>query len=105
MMNFGPLIPVTTMAGRLGVIGFAVASLIFFLVLARRRGDAFYRGFVVAVGTFLSYDTLVLHWVFRLHRLTTGPEADILEPMFILLGVVFIVYGLRSPARSSPAAT
>lgn len=102
MMSFGPLIPVTTMGGRLGVIGFAVASLIFFLVLARRRGDSFYRGFVVAIGTFLSFDMILLHWVFRLHRLTSGPEADVIEPLFVVLGVAFIVYGLRSPKPNVP---
>jgi hypothetical protein len=102
-MNFGPLIPVTTMAGRLGVIAFAVACLIFFLVLARRRGDSFYRGFLVAIGTFLSFDMILLHWVFRLHRLTSGPEADVIEPLFVVLGVAFIVYGLRSPTQNAPA--
>jgi hypothetical protein len=102
-MNFGPLIPVTTMAGRLGVIGFAVICLIFFLVLARRRGDSFFRGFLVAIGTFLSFDMILLHWVFRLHRLTSGPEADVIEPLFVVLGVAFIVYGLRSPTPNAPA--
>jgi uncharacterized membrane protein len=94
-MSFGPLIPVTTMAGRIGVILLAVAFLVLFLALAKRRGDEFFRGFLVAVGTFLSFDLVVLHWVFRLHRLTIGPEADVIEPMFLVLGIVFIVYGLR----------
>src|SRR5262245_15433086 len=102
-MNFGPLIPVYTMAGRLGVIGFAVVSLVFFLALAKSRGDSFFRGFLVAIGTFLSYDLLVLHWVFRLHRLTSGPEADVVEPLFFALGVVFIIYGLRSERPKPPA--
>ena len=94
-MSFGPLVPVTTMAGRVGVILLAVAFLVLFLALAKRRGDEFFRGFLVAVGTFLSFDLVVLHWVFRLHRLTIGPEADVIEPMFLVLGIVFIVYGLR----------
>ncbi len=33
-MNFGPLIPITTMAGRIGVILLGVAFLVFFLALA-----------------------------------------------------------------------
>jgi len=103
-MNFGPLIPVTTMAGRIGVILLAVVSLLIFLALARRRGDSFFRGFLVAVGTFLSFDMILLHWVFRLHRLTSGPEADVIEPLFTLLGVAFIVYGLRGNASTEGQA-
>jgi hypothetical protein len=104
MMNFGPLIPVTTMAGRLGVIGFAVVCLIFFLALSKRRGELFFRGFLVAIGTFLSFDMILLHWVFRLHRLTSGPEADVIEPLFVVLGVAFIAYGLRSETPKASAA-
>jgi hypothetical protein len=101
MMSFVPLIPVTTMAGRIGVILLACVFLIIFLALAKRRGDAFFRGFVVAIGTFLSFDMVLMHWVFRLHRLTSGPEADVIEPVFTILGVVFIVYGLRSSTPRS----
>ncbi len=102
-MNFGPLIPVTTMAGRIGVILLAVVFLVVFLALAKRKGDAFFRGFLVAVGTFLTVDMILLHWVFRLHRLTSGPEADVIEPIFVLLGVAFIAYGLRRDAPNARA--
>ena len=103
-MRFGPLIPVTTMAGRIGVIVLATAFLVLFLALAKRRGDQFFRGFLVAVGTFLSFDLIMLHWVFRLHRLTIGPEADVIEPMFLVLGVAFIAYGLRSGSTAPTGA-
>jgi uncharacterized membrane protein len=99
-MSFGPLIPVTTMAGRLGVILVACLFLVAFLVLAARVGPSFFRGFLVAVGTFLSFDMILLHWVFRLHRLTSGPEADFVEPAFVVLGLVFVVVGLRSERAS-----
>src|SRR5262245_21470581 len=95
-MHFGPLIPVETMAGRLSVLLFAMLSLVLFMALARRRSDEFFRGFLVAVGSFLSFDVIVIHIVFRLHRLPSGPEADYVEPFFILLGVAFILYGLRA---------
>ena len=76
-MSFGPLIPVTTMAGRLGVILLGVVFLVWFLSLSMRFGPSFFRGFLVAVGAFLSFDMILFHWVFRLHRITSGPEADI----------------------------
>ena len=78
-MGFGPLIAVTTMAGRLAVIGLGVVSLVFFLMAAARRSRAFFNGFLVAVGTFLSFDMILFHWVFQLHRITSGPAANVLE--------------------------
>ena len=98
-MSFGPLIPVSTMSGRLAVIGFGCLCLVLFLVLAKRVSPAFFNGFLVAIGTFLSFDMILFHWVFQLHRLTSGPEADVLEPFFVLLGVAFIVVGLRRERR------
>ncbi len=47
---------------------------------------------------------LLFHWVFQLHRLTSGPEANVLEPFFVLLGVVFIVIGLRRERSARTAA-
>jgi len=94
-MSFGPLIPVTTMAGRLGVILLGVVFLMWFLSLSMRFGPSFFRGFLVAVGAFLSFDMILFHWVFRLHRITSGPEADIVEPLFVLLGLAFVVFGIR----------
>jgi uncharacterized membrane protein len=61
-------------------------------------------GFLVAIGTFLSFDMILFHWVFQLHRLTSGPEANVLEPFFVLLGVVFIVIGLRRERSARTAA-
>jgi uncharacterized membrane protein len=103
-MNFGPLIPVSTMAGRLGVIFLGVVAMLGFLALAMRLGPSFFRGFLVAVGTFLSFDMILFHWVFRLHRITSGPEADIVEPAFVLLGLAFIVYGIRAERASQRLA-
>jgi len=97
---FGPLIHVTTMGGRIGVIMIGVVALVGFLSLSMRFGPSFFRGFLVAIGTFLSFDLILFHWVFQLHRLTIGPESDIIEPAFMLLGLAFIVYGIRAERAS-----
>ena len=94
-MNFGPLIAVTTMAGRLAVIGFGCLCLVLFLIAASKRSRSFFNGFLVAIGLFLSFDMILFHWIFQLHRITSGPEANVLEPLFVALGIAFIVVGLR----------
>ncbi|HXY30541.1 MAG TPA: DUF2243 domain-containing protein [Gemmatimonadaceae bacterium] len=94
-MSHIPLIPVTTMAGRIGVVLLGCVLLVVFLAGAARLSPSFFRGFLVATGTFLSVDMILFHWIFRIHRLTSGPEADVMEPLFVVLGVVFIVVGLR----------
>jgi uncharacterized membrane protein len=93
-MSFGPLVPVTSMAGRLAVIGLGCVFLVLFLMAAARLSRSFFNGFLVAIGTFLSFDMILFHWVFQLHRLTSGPEANFLEPFFVALGVVFVFVGL-----------
>jgi uncharacterized membrane protein len=91
-----------TMAGRVAVVLLAVAILIGTLVLAKRLGSSsFFHGFLVAVGVFLSLDIVVVHWIFRLHRVTAGPEANIIEPILVAAGVAFVIYGLRQERRSS----
>lgn len=99
-MSFGPLIPVTTMSGRLAVVGLGCVLLVLFLVAAARRSRAFFNGFLIAVGTFLTVDMILFHWIFQLHRITSGPEANILEPFFVGLGAVFIVVGMRRERRT-----
>jgi hypothetical protein len=93
-----------TMSGRIAVVLLGVAILILTLVGARRLyPPSFFRGFVVAVGIFLSFDIVVFHWLFRLHRITAGPEADVIEPILVAAGVGFVVVGLRGESRSSVA--
>jgi Predicted membrane protein (DUF2243) len=91
-----------TMAGRVAVVLLAVAILIVTLVLAGRLGSSsFFHGFLVAVGVFLSIDIVVVHWIFRLHRVTAGPEANVIEPILVAAGAAFVIYGLRRERRSS----
>ncbi len=94
-----------TMAGRVAVVLLAVAILILTLVLAKRLcSSSFFHGFLVAVGVFLSIDIVVVHWIFRLHRVTAGPEANVIEPILVAAGLGFVIYGLRRERRSSVAA-
>src|SRR6266542_3420965 len=57
-------------------------------------------GVLVAVGVFLSIDIVVVHWIFRLHRVTGGPEANVIEPILVAAGAAFVIYGLRRERRS-----
>jgi hypothetical protein len=94
----------TTMGGRIAVVLLGVAILILTLLGARRLyPPSFFRGFVVAVGIFLSFDIVVFHWLFKLHRITAGPEANVIEPILVAAGVGFVAYGLRHEPRSSAA--
>jgi hypothetical protein len=94
----------TTMGGRIAVVLLGVAILLLTLMGARRwYPPSFFRGFAVAVGIFLSFDIVVFHWLFRLHRITAGPEADVIEPILVAVGVGLVAVGLRGESRSSVA--
>ncbi len=90
-----------TMAGRIAVVLLAVAILILtsYWRSASARPRSF-TGFLVAVGIFLSIDIVVVHWIFRLHRVTAGPEANVIEPILVAAGLGFVIYGLRRERRS-----
>lgn len=103
-MTFGPLFAVTSMAGRLAVVGLGCLCLVLFLVAAARLSPSFFNGFLVAIGIFMSFDMILFHWIFQLHRLTSGPEANVLEPFFVGLGIVFVVVGLRRERLTRVAA-
>jgi len=101
-MIFGPWIPVTTMAGRLAVIALGVAVLIGCLVASHRVfSRSFFHGFMVSTGIFLSFDIVVFHWVFQLHRMTSGVEANVVEPALVLVGIVFVAYGYSRERRAA----
>nr|WP_283809168.1 DUF2243 domain-containing protein [Tumebacillus amylolyticus] len=84
------------MASRIGAVFLGVLILfVLMLVIRRFFAAAFFNGFVVACGLFLSFDIVVFHWIFQLHRLTNGPEANWLEPIFVVFGSLAVFYGLR----------
>ncbi len=93
------------MAGRIAEVALGVLVLVGTLVAAARfYSSSFFHGFMVSSGIFLSFDIVVFHWIFKLHRITSGPEADIIEPLFVLTGLGFIAYGLINEKRRSPKA-
>jgi uncharacterized membrane protein len=77
-------------------------------VVWRRFARTFFHGFLVAAGVFLSVDIVVFHWTFRLHRITAGPEANVIEPVLVVVGLGFITHGLlreRAAAGGAPATS
>ena len=84
------------MAGRIFGVAIAVVVVVAMLyVIYRWMNVSFFNGFLVAVGTFLSVDLLLVHWVMELHRITSGPEAVWIEVILFGIGVVFVTLGLR----------
>jgi hypothetical protein len=95
-----------TMAGRIGAVMLAVAIIVAAMIGSRLWFPRpFFHGFVVATGLFLSFDIVLLHWIFQLHRITSGPEANVLEPIFVVVGVGFLVFGIRGERVKSIVAT
>lgn len=90
----------TTVGGRVSEVFVGVLLLMIFLFLCKKYFvAAFYHGFIVAVGLFLSFDIVVFHWILKLHRLTSGPEANFLEPIFVLFGCALLYYGISKERR------
>lgn len=84
-----------TVGERIGAVGTGlVILLIIMIVLKRWFSASFFHGFLVATGLFLSFDIVVFHWFFHLHRITSGPEANWLEPIFVMFGTWLFFYGL-----------
>jgi len=86
----------TTLPERLGSVS---AAVILFLILAYLAfhffSRSFFHGFIVSAGLILSLDIVFLHWIFQLHRITSGPEADVLEPLFVLCGIALTIVGVK----------
>jgi len=80
----------------LGSVAIAVILFVFLAYLAFRFfSRSFFHGFIVAGGLILSFDIVLLHWIFQLHRITSGPEADVLEPLFVLCGIALAIIGVK----------
>ncbi len=92
----------TTMQGRIGSVMIGVLILFALMIVIRKRcSSSFYHGFAVSTGLFLSFDIVVFHWIFQLHRITNGPEANVMEPLFVVAGAVLMVYAWRKEKRSA----
>ena len=85
-----------SMAERLGSVFVAVLLFVFLAYLAFHFfSRAFFHGFIVSAGLILSLDIVLLHWIFQLHRITSGPEADVLEPLVVLCGITITIIGAK----------
>jgi hypothetical protein len=101
------LYPVTAPAGQLAVLAVAIAALIGFLLWSNRTASAsFFWGVLAGIGFVLSFDIVWVHWIFGLHHLTNTQMDLVLEPLLVLLGLVFLWFAItreRSQAdRASP---
>jgi drug/metabolite transporter (DMT)-like permease len=99
------LYPVTTSAGQLAVIAVAVAVLIGFLLWTKREtSTSFFWGVLAGTGFVLSFDIVWVHWIFGLHHITNTQMDLVLEPLFVLLGVAFLWFGITRERRRTLVA-
>ncbi|WP_442599718.1 hypothetical protein [Neobacillus sp. D3-1R] len=81
---------------RIGAVGTGLVILLLIMIILKKWfSPSFFHGFLVATGLFLSFDIVVFHWFFHLHRITSGPEANWLEPIFVVFGIALFFYGLK----------
>ncbi|TLS35983.1 hypothetical protein [Pseudalkalibacillus caeni] len=95
-----------TQMERIGAVVFGICVLLILMVLFKRIFSAsFFHGFTVATGLFLSFDIVVFHWVFQLHRITNGPEANWLEPVLVVAGAVLVWQGVKKEKTTNRKAS
>lgn len=100
------LYPVTAPAGQIAVLAVAVAALIGFLLWSKRTTSAsFFWGALAGMGFVLSFDIVWVHWIFGLHHLTNTQMDLVLEPMLVLLGLVFLWFAITRERRQAKGAT
>ncbi|ANX11977.1 hypothetical protein ABE41_008155 [Fictibacillus arsenicus] len=82
-----------SMGERIGAVFFGITILVLILLfIYKRYNSSFFHGFLAAIGLFLTVDNILFHWIFQLHRVTSGPEANVLEPLFVLAGICLVYY-------------
>ncbi len=96
------LYPVTAPAGQIAVLAVAVAVLIGFLLWSKRAtSDSFFWGALAGTGLVLSFDIVWVHWIFGLHHLTNTEMDLILEPLLVLVGLVFLWFAITREHRQA----
>ena len=99
------LYPVTLPAGQLAVLAAAIAALIGFLLWSKRATSAsFFCGALAGTGFVLSFDIVWVHWIFGLHHLTNTKMDLVLEPLLVLLGLVFLWFAITRERQVNRAA-
>ncbi|WP_078429152.1 hypothetical protein [Alkalihalobacterium alkalinitrilicum] len=92
----------TTTLERIGVLAIGGGATILFFILCRKFFPiSFFHEVIAASGFFASFDIVVFHWIFNLHRLTNGPEADLIEPILVLIGIILFIYGIQKEKKLS----
>ncbi|WP_078544495.1 hypothetical protein [Litchfieldia alkalitelluris] len=85
---------------RIGAVIFGILFLLILMAFFKRIfNPSFFNGFTVATGLFLSFDIVVFHWIFQLHRITNGPEANWLEPILVVAGSILVWQGVRQEQK------
>jgi hypothetical protein len=99
------LYPVTTSVGQIAVIAVAVAVLVGFLLWTKREtSTSFFWGALAGTGFVLSFDIVWIHWIFGLHHITNTQMDLVLEPLFVLLGLAFLWFGITRERRRTLVA-
>lgn len=85
----------TTIQERLWALFFVLlVTLLVFYICMKVFPPSFFHGVIFASGFFASFDIIVIHWIFQLHRLTEGPEANVLEPILVVMGIGMIIFAI-----------
>lgn len=96
------LYPVTTPTGQIAVLAVAIAVLIGFLFWSKQTASAsFFWGVLAGNGFVLSFDIVWVHWMFGLHHLTNTQMDLVLEPLLVLLGIIFLCFGITRERRNN----
>ena len=100
------MFPVTTAAGRIAVLGAAVAVLVGFVLWSKSATSrSFFLGVLAGSGLLLSFDIVWVHWIFGLHHVANAQEDLVLEPLFVLTGLAFMWFGIRRERHRAQAGT
>ena len=100
------LYPVTAPAGLIAVLAAAIAALVGFLLWSKRATSvSFFWGVLAGIGFVLSFDIVWVHWIFGLHHLTNTQMDLVLEPLLVLLGLIFLWFAITRERRQASRAT
>jgi len=73
-----------------------------FLIWSMRATSAsFFRGVLAGNGLVLSVDIIWVHWIFGLHHLTNTQMDLVLEPLLVLVGLVFLWFAITRERRQA----
>ena len=93
---------ISTAGGRIAVLAVALAGLVGFLLWSKRAtSNSFFLGVLAGTGLVLSFDIAWVHWIFGLHHVTNSREDTVIEPLFVLTGLIFMGHGITRERRHS----